>query len=74
VREVTGLTASRTTPTEGGFVPSLAAGLVASLAGWLIDDMLQPFFGMGVTLLVSAVASALVFYYARRWLQELRGR
>jgi hypothetical protein len=54
-------------------VPSLAAGLVASLAGWLIDDMLQPFLGAGVTLLVSLVGSTLIFFVARRWLLGLRG-
>lgn len=55
-------------------MPSLAAGLVASLAGWMIDDVCQPYLGSGVTLFVSLVASTLVFFYARRWLRELRGK
>ena len=28
-------------------MPSLGAGLVASLAGWLIDDLVQPLLGTG---------------------------
>jgi hypothetical protein len=55
-------------------VPSLVAGLVASLEGWMIDDVFQPYLGAGITLVLSLVASTLIFLYARRWLQELRGR
>jgi hypothetical protein len=55
-------------------VTSLAAGLVASLAGWVISDLAQPYLGTGVTLLLSLVCSTLAFFYARRWLNELRGR
>jgi predicted subunit of tRNA(5-methylaminomethyl-2-thiouridylate) methyltransferase len=55
-------------------VPSLAAGAVASLAGWFLDDLLQPLLGMGVTLVFSLVASTLIFFYVRRWLVELRGK
>jgi hypothetical protein len=55
-------------------VPSLMAGAVASLAGWILDDFLQPYLGMGVTLLLSLVASTLIFVYVRRWLVELRGK
>jgi hypothetical protein len=53
---------------------SLTAGLVASLAGWVIDDLFRPYLGTGATLLLSVVASSLVFFYARRWLIDLRGR
>jgi hypothetical protein len=55
-------------------LPSLGAGLVASLAGWLIDDLVQPFLGTGVTLVLSFVCSTVIFFVARRWLIELRGR
>jgi hypothetical protein len=55
-------------------LPSLGAGLVASLAGWMIDDLLQPYLGVGATLVLSLVASTLIFFYARRWLTHLRGR
>ena len=57
-----------------GVVPSLAAGLVASLVGWMIDDVLQPYLGAGATLVLSLVASTLIFFYARRWLLDLRGQ
>jgi hypothetical protein len=55
-------------------VISLGAALVASLAGWVIDDLFQPYLGFGVTLVLSLVASSLAFFYARRWLLELRGQ
>jgi hypothetical protein len=40
----------------------------------MIDDALQPYLGAGVTLVLSLVASTLIYFYARRWLLELRGR
>jgi hypothetical protein len=55
-------------------VPSLAAGGAASLAGWILDELFQPYLGMGVTLVLSLVASTLIFFYVRRWLVELRGK
>jgi hypothetical protein len=55
-------------------MPSLVAGLVASLAGWMIDDLVQPYLGMGLTLVLSLACSTTVFFVARRWLTELRGR
>jgi hypothetical protein len=55
-------------------VPSLAAAAVASLAGWIVDDLFQPYMGTGVTLVLSLVASTVTFLYVRRWLVELRGR
>jgi hypothetical protein len=55
-------------------LPSLAAGVVASLGGWMMDELLQPYLGLGFTLLLSLVGSTLIFYYVRRWLVELRGR
>jgi hypothetical protein len=55
-------------------VPSIGAGLAASLAGWMLDELLQPFLGTVATLLLSFAASTVVFFVARRWLRELRGR
>jgi hypothetical protein len=55
-------------------VPSLVAGLVASLAGWMIDDLLQPYLGTSATLVLSLVSSTLVFFVGRKWLIDLRGR
>ena len=51
----------------------IGAGLVASLVGWVFDDLVQPFLGLGPTLLLSFVLSTVVFFVARRWLTELRG-
>jgi uncharacterized membrane protein YdjX (TVP38/TMEM64 family) len=55
-------------------LPSVGAGVVAMLAGWIIDDMLQPLLGMGLTLFVSFAGSTVVFFTARKWLRELRDR
>jgi hypothetical protein len=55
-------------------VPSLVAGLVASLAGFMISDLFQPYLGTGATLVLSLVASTLVFFVGRKWLIDLRGR
>ena len=53
-------------------MPSIGAGVVAMLAGWIIDAMLEPFLGNGVTLFVSFVASTVIFFMARKWLRDLR--
>ncbi len=55
-------------------MPSLVAAAVASLAGWVLQDLLQPYLGLGLTLVLTLVASTLVFFYVRRWLVDLRGR
>ena len=55
-------------------VPSIGAGLVASILGWWIDDLLQPYLGTGITLVVSFLCSTAVFFLVRGWLLDLRGR
>ena len=55
-------------------MPSVVAAAVASLAGWVLDDLLRPYLGMGVTLVLTLVASTLMFFYVRRWLVDLRGK
>jgi hypothetical protein len=55
-------------------VPSLAAACVASLLGWMVDDLVQPYLGMGFSFFLSFVSSTVVFYVARKWLIDLRGR
>jgi len=55
-------------------VPSLAAGLVASLAGWLIDDLVHPYMGVGARVVLSLVCTTVIFFVARRRLAGLRGR
>jgi hypothetical protein len=53
-------------------MPTLMAGLVSSLAGWLIEDAIQPYLGMAGAAGVSLVVSMLVFVRLRRWLRDLR--
>jgi hypothetical protein len=53
-------------------MPSLAAALIASIGGWVIDALIEPFFGMEVRILVGLVDGILIYYYARRWLVNLR--
>lgn len=53
-------------------MPALGGSVAALLAGWLIDAMLDPFLGTGPTLLVSLVGSTVVFFFARKWLKDLR--
>jgi hypothetical protein len=55
-------------------VASLYAGVLASLAGWMIGDLIQPFLGGVPALVLSFVGSAVIFFVARRWLINLRGR
>ena len=53
-------------------MPSLAAGLAATAAGWIVDSLLEPSFGWGVTVILSFVVSVVVFFATRKWLIDLR--
>ena len=53
-------------------MPSLAAALVASIGGWVIDALIADFVGIEVRILVGIVDGILIYYYARRWLVNLR--
>jgi hypothetical protein len=53
-------------------MPTMVAGIVASLAGWLVEDLLNPFLGFGPTALVSLVFTGVLFFFMRRWLVGLR--
>ena len=53
-------------------MPSLAAALIASIGGWEIDALIEPFAGIEVRILVGLVDGILIYYYARRWLLSLR--
>ncbi len=55
-------------------VPSLAAAIVASLAGWIMDGLLEPFAGPATTFMLSFAGSTALFFLTRRWLITLRGR
>jgi hypothetical protein len=55
-------------------MPSIGAGVAAMLAGWMIDDLLQPYLGTGPTLVLSFAGSTVVFFVALTWLKNLRDR
>ncbi len=55
-------------------MPSLYAGLLASLAGWMIGDLIQPFLGSATAFVLSFAGSVVVFFATRKWLVSLRGR
>ena len=55
-------------------MPAIGAGLAAMLAGWMIDGALQAYLGSGLTLVLSFVASTVIFFLTHRWLKELRDR
>ncbi|HXH27760.1 MAG TPA: hypothetical protein VNL37_01875 [Candidatus Polarisedimenticolia bacterium] len=50
----------------------IGAGLAATVVGWLVDDLCQPYLGTGMTLMLSFVISTVAFFMVRRWLNELR--
>ena len=53
-------------------MPTLVAGIVSSLAGWLFEDLLSPFLGTGPTALLSLVFTGVLFFFMRKWLVGLR--
>jgi hypothetical protein len=55
-------------------MPFLGATLFASLCGWLVDAMLSSFASLGWRLMVGFVVSTVAFYWALRFLKDLRGR
>jgi hypothetical protein len=56
----------------GDAMPTLVAGIVASLAGWLVEDSLSPFLGFGPTVIFSLVFTSALFFILRKWLVGLR--
>jgi hypothetical protein len=54
-------------------MPSIGAALAATLAGFIVDAMLEPYLGVGPTLIASFACSTWIFFLARKWLIELRG-
>lgn len=57
---------------ESLIVPSLAAALIASIGGWVIDALIADFVGIEIRLLVGIIDGILLYYYARQWLLNLR--
>lgn len=54
-------------------MPFIGASLFATLAGWIVDSLLESWASILVRVIVGFVVSTLVFYWARAKLKELRG-
>jgi hypothetical protein len=53
-------------------VPSLAAAMIASIVSWMIDAVIEPYTGIGTRIFISLIDSTFAYFYARRWLINLR--
>jgi len=55
-------------------VPSLAAAIIASIAGWIVDSIVSSFLGLTGRVMVGIVITTYIYVYARNWLRDLSGR
>ncbi len=53
-------------------MPSIAAAIIASILGWVIDAAIEPFMGIGGRVFIGLVTSTVIYFYARNWLRKLR--
>ena len=53
-------------------MPSIAAAIIASIDGWMIDAAIEPFLGIGARIFIGLIASTIIYVYARNWLLRLR--
>jgi len=54
-------------------VPSLAAALIASIAGWILDALVGSYLGLASRIFLGIVVTTYVYVYARNWMRDLRG-
>jgi len=54
-------------------VPTIGASVFASIAGWIVDSILEPWAPLFARIMIGLVVSTLVFYRVRYKLRELRG-
>lgn len=54
-------------------MPTVAAALVASLAGWVVEGPARAVLGPGGSMAVGLLAATLVFVFAKRFFVDLRG-
>ncbi len=54
-------------------MPTLVAVLVASLAGWLVEGPTDALLGPASAMAVSLIVSAVSFFYAKRFVSNMRG-
>jgi len=55
-------------------MPTLGASMAASLAAWVLEDLLSRYTNLPVRAFLSLVVFVCVFYRVRRFLVELRGQ
>jgi hypothetical protein len=55
-------------------VPSLAAAIIASIAGWIVDAIVANFLGLTGRVMVGIAITTYIYVYARNWLRALSGR
>jgi len=54
-------------------MPTLIAALIASLAGWLVESPTHAVLGPVSSMTLSLVVSTVAFYFAKRFVSNLRG-
>lgn len=54
-------------------MPFIGATVVATLAGWLVDSLLESWASIFVRVMAGFIVSTVAFYWARLKLKELRG-
>jgi undecaprenyl pyrophosphate phosphatase UppP len=54
-------------------MPTLLATLIASLAGWLVEAPVRAMLGPVVSTAASLLVGGMAFFFARRFVSELRG-
>lgn len=51
---------------------TIAASLIAMIAGWAIDALIADYVDLTTRLVVGLVGSTIIFVWAFRWLRRLR--
>jgi hypothetical protein len=54
-------------------MPTFVAMLIASLAGWLVEGPVRAILGPLTSIAVSFLVSVVAFFYAKRFVSDLRG-
>lgn len=54
-------------------MPTVAAALVASLAGWVVESPARALLGSGGSMAVGLVVGTFAFFFAKRFFADLRG-
>ena len=54
-------------------MPTIGASVFASIAGWIVDSILEPWAPLFARIMIGLVVSTAVFYRVRYKLRELRG-